>query len=94
MKENVQLLDMFMKRELVVDNVESWHIDELITKGQDGIRIRVGHADASADAHRMRINAHHPHIVQKMKSHFLPINCHFGLDSIAVSLFTNIREYS
>ena len=47
-----------MKRELVVDNVESWHIDELITKGQDGIRIRVGHADASADAHRMRINAH------------------------------------
>ena len=39
MKENVQLLDMFMKRELVVDNVESWHIDELITKGQDGIRM-------------------------------------------------------
>ena len=32
---------------------------------------RVGHADASADAH-------HPHIVQKMSSHFLPINCHFG----------------
>ena len=39
---------------------------------------RVGHADASADAHRMRIDAHHPHIVQKMTSHFLPINCHFG----------------
>ena len=42
----------------------------------------------------MRIDAHHPHIGQKTKSHFLPINCHFGLDSIAVSLFTNIREYS
>merc|ERR1711953_1559289 len=42
----------------------------------------------------MRIDAHHPHIGQKKKSHFLPINCHFGLDSIAVSLFTNIREYS
>tara|TARA_Y100001956_G_C4044711_1_gene152224 strand:- start:551 stop:712 length:162 start_codon:yes stop_codon:yes gene_type:complete len=40
----------------------------------------------------MRIDAHHPHIGQKTKSHFLPINCHFGLDSIAVSLFTNIRE--
>ena len=26
----------------------------------------------------MRIDAHHPHIVQKMTSHFLPINCHFG----------------
>jgi len=63
---------------------------------QKGHWFRVGHADASADAHRMRINAHRCASSAYWAKNEIPFFTYKlpGLDSIAVSLFTNIREYS
>ena len=75
---------------IVLGSLAAWM--SLLLAEQKDIATRVGHADASADAHRMRINAHRCASSAYCAKKKLPINCHFGLDSIAVSLFTNIRE--